>query len=95
MGIGEQLGVGRLYAGLNQIFEITPLTHLFGATMLNLHDPSGLFLVGIDRDLAENVRAVLGGYAPVGRRPDVRALSAQSEYGNYPYFFFFELKATL
>ncbi len=95
MAVGEQQGFGKLYAGMHTDWEVEPLTHLFSAMLANVHDPSALALLGVRHNLSANVDTVLGAYAPIGRLPDTTALRARSEFGAYPYFFFFELKGTL
>ncbi len=95
MAVGEQQGLGKLYAGVHTTWEIEPLTHLFNAMLTNVHDPSALALLGLRHNLSANVDGVIGAYAPIGRLPDTAAFQARSEFGNYPYFFFFELKGTL
>jgi hypothetical protein len=106
--VGEQQGLGKLYAGMHTDWEVEPLTHLFSAMLTNVHDPSALALLGIRHNLSANVDGVLGGYAPIGRLPDTQAPTElgippnvvqvptpRSEFGSYPYFLFFELKGTL
>jgi len=95
VAIGEQLGLGKLYAGLATDWEVHPLTHLTTATLLNPRDPSALFAFGLTHNVAENVDLILGTYLPTGFRPNAAAVAARSEYGNYPYFVYTELKGTI
>lgn len=95
VAIGEQTLLGKVYLGLSADNEVTPLTHLVASAIVNLHDPSALFSVAMVHNMAENVDLLLGGYLPAGRRPDVRAFSAKSELGAYPFFAFTELRGTL
>jgi hypothetical protein len=95
VGIGEQVALGRLYAGVSNDLELHPLWHLVSAQILNVTDPSGLLLLGLTHNLADNVEVYAGSYLPMGRLPNVGELALRSEYGNYPYFTFVELKGVL
>lgn len=59
---------------------------------MNALDPSALLSAGLRYEVARNAEVYLGGYAPIGRRPDA-PLAFEDEYGAFPYFLFFELKA--
>ncbi len=78
---------GRYYAGAAADWEAHPLLHIVGATIINVQDPSVLASGGLSYSLADNVQALLGGYAPIGKDG--------TEYGSLPYFLYFELKAVL
>ena len=93
--MGEQVALGRLYAGWTSDWELHPLTHLSQAMIVNLHDPSALVFLALRHNLADDVDVAGGVYAPIGTLPDVAAVAARSEYGSYPYFFFTELKGTI
>jgi hypothetical protein len=95
VAIGEQTTLGQLYGGLTTDWEAHPLTHLFTAAIVNFRDPSALMSAGVNHNLAEDVDVIVGAYVPMGLRPDVAAFELRSEYGNYPYFFFTELKGTI
>lgn len=96
VAIGEQITLGRLYAGGVADWEVQPLLHLTGMALVNLRDPSALASVALRYNVANNVEGVVGGYAPVGRRPTAAPLlGPRSEYGLFPYFVFLELKAAI
>ena len=99
VAIGEQTTLGKLYLGGVADWEVHPLVHLTGMSLVNLRDPSALVSVGVGYSVANNVHAQLGGYVPIGKLPvvDLAALAVvpRDEYGLYPYFVFFELKAMM
>ncbi|MCA9669570.1 MAG: hypothetical protein KC503_28440 [Myxococcales bacterium] len=96
--IGEIYNVGRVYAGLVALWEVHPLLTLSAVGMANVHDPSGLLSLGAVYSVSNNVTAIAGAYIPMGRLLDTRDAASplpRSEFGLYPYFFFFELKAAI
>jgi hypothetical protein len=95
VGIGEQTTFGRLYGAALASWEIHPLISANGVVLVNLRDPSTLLSLALRHNLAGNVELLVGGYVPIGRRPEATALSPESEFGLYPYFFFAELKAAI
>ncbi len=95
VGIGEQVAFGAFYGGLANAWEVGPLTNLAWGMVSNLTDPSALVFGSLNHGLAQDVEGLLVVYAPVGRLPTGSDLHLRSEYGVYPYFFFFELKATI
>jgi hypothetical protein len=95
VGIGEQNALGQLYAGWSSDYEMDPLWHLFQSFIVNPRDPSALLLLGISHSIAANAEVLLGGYVPMGHKPEPFPPVARSEYGAYPYFFFTELKGTI
>jgi hypothetical protein len=94
-GIGEQTTLGRLYGAALVSWEMHPLLSANAVALVNLRDPSTLLSLALRHNLAGNVDLLVGGYVPVGRRPETTALSPASEFGLYPYFFFAELKAAI
>lgn len=96
VAIGEQTTIGRVYAGLATQVELDPLWNLVTAQIVNLHDPSGLFSLALQHNLANNASVLFGAYAPMGKLPKSGFLPLpQSEFGSYPYFVFTELKGVL
>jgi hypothetical protein len=97
--IGDQTAVGRYYASLSQLWQITPLSSLSWGMMANVRDPSALLYSFFQQSISDDTSAQLGFYAPIGRLPQVSAgpipISMESEFGTYPYFFFAQLTATL
>jgi len=98
---GEIWTMGRTYAGLSVIQEITPLTMLSLAALANLEDGSALLLPSLALSVAENADAVLGGYLGLGERPEEVDLllfaegnyGVQSEFGLYPHVVFVQMRA--
>ena len=96
IAIGEQTTIGRLYTGLATQVELDPLWNLVTAQIVNLHDPSGLFSLALQHNLANNASVLVGAYAPMGKLPESGFIPLpQSEFGSYPYFVFTELKGVL
>ena len=101
--IGEQIAWGKWYAALGNQWELAALTSLSWSMLTNLTDPSALFMAAVQHNVAENVDVLAGGYAPVGRiflAPSITGAGFEppvirSEFGNYPYFFFLELRAAI
>ena len=74
-------------------WEAHPLVHLTLAAMGNLRDPSLLLTPGLSYSAAANVELVAGAMIPVGQGMD--GLTARSEFGLYPYFYYLELRLAL
>ncbi len=100
-GRGELWTMGRTYAGLSVLQEITPLTMLSVAALTNLEDGSALLLPSLALSIAENADAVLGGFLGVGARPEEIDLldlvdgnyGIQSEFGLYPHMAFIQMRS--
>lgn len=98
VAIGEQITMGRLYAGGIGSFQIHELLTLDALVLANLTDPSALASLNLKYNLSGSVDAQMGMYIPVGQLPSEPTAGfpvPRSEYGLYPYFTFFELKAVL
>ena len=96
VAVGEQITWGMVYASVFATWEAHALLTVAGGALMNVRDPSALASLILSYNFADNVQGVFGGYAPVGKRPQIApGLSARSEYGVYPYFVFAELKAVL
>ncbi len=98
VAVGEQTTLGKAYLGGVADWEAHPLVHVVGMGLANLYDPSGLVSIGLNYSIADNALAQLGGYLPLGRTPRLGGpggITLHDEYGLYPYFLFFELKAIL
>lgn len=98
--IGDQTSVGRYYASLSNLWQVSPLSTLSWGMMSNLADPSALFFSALGQSLSDDVTGQVGFYAPIGRKPVTTdslfsPVSLESEFGTYPYFFFAQLCATL
>ncbi len=95
VGLGEQSLLGRAHAGGVVAWEAHPLVNVTGVALVNVLDPSALLSAGLSYNVSDNVESVLGVYVPVGDAPDAASFDLRSEYGTYPYFAYFELKAVL
>lgn len=86
--------VGRAYASLAVIQEITPLIVANVAVIANLGDPSALIAPGVSWSVSGNASMSLGMFAGVGRAPDLTSLDPiRSEFGTYPPAAFLQLRA--
>ncbi len=97
VGVGEQITLGRAHAVGSVLWQAHPLLTVTGAAIVNLRDPSGLITVGLGYSVSDDVEASIGGYVPLGRKPDASGglPVLRSEYGTYPYFLFARLKAAI
>ena len=97
VGVGEQISLGRANVVGSLLWQAHPLLTVTGAAIVNPRDPSGLITVGLGYSVSNDVEASIGGYVPLGRKPDASSglPVARSEYGSYPYFLFARLKAAI
>lgn len=98
VAIGDVVALGRLYLGGTLSWEVHPLVRLSTVAIANLGDPSALWAVFGSYSVASNVEVIAGAYLPIGRLPDLShtpIVVPRHEYGLYPTFFFFELKAAM
>ncbi len=98
--IGDQTSIGRYYASLANLWQVSPLSTVSWGMMSNLADPSALFFSALNQSISDDVSGQLGFYAPIGRLPQTAEsvylpIALGSEFGTYPYFFFAQLSATL
>lgn len=94
VAIGEQTLLGQLHAGVVANWEAHPLVNVTALTLVNTLDPSALASLSVSYSIAGNAQALIGAYAPIGKTPD-SVLAPKDEFGSYPYFVFFELKAVM
>jgi len=73
---GEVFGAGRHYLGLNATRQATPLLSLQMLVLTNLADPSALAIPVSQYWAAQKVLVRIGGYIPIGARPDPRLLQS-------------------
>jgi hypothetical protein len=73
---GEIAGAGRQYVGCSTSFRATELVTLQAVLLGNLADPSALVIPVVEDWAAQNVLLRVGGYAPIGARPDPSSLEA-------------------
>jgi hypothetical protein len=93
--------MGRTYAGLSVMQELTPLAAFSVAGLGNLEDGSALLLPSLGISISDNADAVFGAFIGLGARPeeiDLLDLAAgdygvQSEFGFYPSMVFVQTKA--
>lgn len=93
--IGEMSSIGKLYAGVVGSWEAHALLTVNTMVLANLADPSGLLSISLNYSVSGNVDAILGGYIPIGRVPNLKTFIPRSEFGLYPYFVFAEVKVAL
>src|SRR5690606_11847530 len=67
--IGDQTSVGRYYASLSNLWQVSPLSTLSWGMMSNLADPSALFFSALGQSLSDDVTGQLGFYVPIGQKP--------------------------
>jgi hypothetical protein len=94
VAIGEQTLVGQLHAGVIANWEAHPLVNVSALSLVNALDPSALASLSVSYSVAGNAQALVGAYAPIGKTPD-SLFVLEDEFGAYPYFVFFELKAVM
>jgi len=92
--LGEQVTLGRFYAGAALDWEAHPLLHATFLGLSNPLDPSALLSLALTYEAAENTRLVAGAYIPVGAGPDA-TFAAGSEFGLYPNLGFVEVRVAL
>jgi hypothetical protein len=73
---GEVFGAGRHYLGLSAVRQATPLLSLQVMLLANLADPSALAIPVSQYWAAQKVLVRVGGYLPIGARPDPRLLQS-------------------
>jgi hypothetical protein len=73
---GEVFGAGRHYAGLVAAWQQNELFSATLSTLVNLADPSVLFVPALEYWFEQAVIVRAGGYVPVGARPDASVFTA-------------------
>ena len=68
---GEIWQMGRSYAALTVMQEVTPLVYANVGGVVNVEDPSALAITGVSWSVADNATLTGGGYFGLGPRPDV------------------------
>lgn len=71
---GEVFGAGRHYLGVSATRQATPLLSLRMLLLANLADPSALGIPVCEYWAAQKILVRIGGYVPIGSRPDAGAL---------------------
>ncbi len=78
---GQIQNVGRVYAGSQISYELTPLLTVAAAVLVNLDDRSGLVNPTVTYSLSDESNLVAGALVPWGAEPD--GAGPRSEYGSY------------
>lgn len=94
----DLLYLSRHYAGLNAGIELFPLLHASVVGLLNAQDGSGIAVVSLAYNAADEVDFALGSFVGWGRRPgvdDAGQLLLRSEFGATPLAVFLEARLTL
>ena len=78
---GQIQNVGRVYAGSQVSYELTPLATAAAAVLVNLDDGSGLVNPTLSYSLGDESSLLVGAIVPWGAEPDGGGL--RSEYGSY------------
>jgi hypothetical protein len=73
---GEIFGSGRHYLGLVASWAATDLLSVSMTGLCNLQDPSAMLVPMLEYSLEQQVLLRVGGFVPIGRRPDPSALQA-------------------
>jgi hypothetical protein len=71
---GEVFGAGRHYVGVVASWQASELLAVQGTAIANVGDPSVVIVPALEYWAEQSVLVRLGGYVPIGRRPDPSAL---------------------
>ena len=90
----DQLYLARHYLGLSLGGEIIPILQLMAMGLLNAQDLSGLAIITLVYNIADEADFVAGIMAPWGKRPttDTVIPTLNSEYGQSPFNLFLETR---
>ncbi|MBU1220288.1 hypothetical protein KKF34_01200 [Myxococcota bacterium] len=95
---GEVLNPGMFYAAFAAMLEASDKIKINFMTMANLLDPSFHLSLSLDFRLDDNSSVFLGGYLPIGEKPEIlitpegASLNLKSEFGLYPVMVFLQYK---
>jgi len=95
IAVGEQITLGVLYYATSAEWNPSSLWTLGGVALFNTTDRSALLSMSLRYSVAGNADAEVGGYLPIGSPPDESTMAPVTEYGLYPAFVYFKLKAVL
>jgi hypothetical protein len=84
---GEVSGLGQVYGGSSLAWMMHPLLTLTNSILVNLNDPSALWIPSLIWSTGNNSEVLLGGQLSIGRRPG-DAARLRSEYGSIPSLIF-------
>ena len=84
---GEVNGLGKLYGGGSLSWMLHPLFTLSNTLLVNLNDPSALWIPSLVWSTGNNSEILLGGQISAGRKP-IEEETLRSEYGSVPSLVF-------
>ena len=90
--------IGKHYLAPGVIYQLTPLIILNGQILVNLGDPSMFIMPGIEYNIAENIYLSGGAYVGLGKSVEyvyggiMPTQKYNSEFGNYPDFYFTSIR---
>lgn len=84
---GEVNGLGRVYAGSSVSWLMHPLLTLSNTLLLNVNDPSALWVPSLVWSTGNNSEVLIGSQFSIGEHP-VQDERLQSEYGSIPGLLF-------
>jgi hypothetical protein len=88
---GEVTGLGRVYTGGTLGWMMHPLFSLTNTILVNLKDPSALWIPSLVWSTGNNSEVLLGGQVAIGQEPITEAV-LRSEYGSGPSLLFGALR---
>lgn len=94
----EDMYLGRHYGAAAISYEPHPLVVLFGQTLVNVVDPSGLASAYVTYSLSDEADFVGGALVPFGRCPEAKTIMGfprveiNSEYSLYPVSLFLQIQ---
>jgi len=88
---GEVNCLGRVYAGGSLAWMIHPLLTLTNTFLVNIHDPSTLWIPSLVWSTGNNSEVLIGGQLSMGRQPK-ESEGLESEYGSVPSIIFGSFK---
>jgi hypothetical protein len=95
---GEVFGVGQHYVGLASAWTLDDLTSVSATGIVNVLDPSALFVAALERSFSDSLLLRAGATFPFGAGVDVERFTAlapdlgiRSEYGLTPFTVFLQL----
>lgn len=88
---GEVNGLGRVYAGGSLSWMMHPLLTLSNTLLINVNDPSSLWIPSLLWSTGNNSEVMVGGQLSIGHKP-AKDGTLRSEYGSVPGIIFAALK---
>ncbi len=89
---GEVNALGQWYAGASAVWQLHPLWRLNHVVLVNMQDPSSLWVPSLQWSTSDNTEAIIGGQLGLGK--DLQPTGVlRSEYGAVPSTIFAAFKA--